>query len=95
MEKRIFAFVQVMLFVVLVLGMGVCGMPNVMAAESETETPRVVEQYGKLPLSFEANQGQTDKVVKFLSRGSGYGLYLTPTETVLTLRSRQTTTMHL
>jgi hypothetical protein len=50
------------------------------------EKPQVVANYGKLPLSFEANQGQTDKSVKFLSRGSGYGLYLTPTETVLTLR---------
>src|SRR6266508_2593838 len=30
--------------------------------------------YGKLPLSFEANQGQSDSQVKFLSRGSGYSL---------------------
>jgi len=32
---------------------------------------RVSESYGKLPLSFEANQGQTDERVKFLSRGPG------------------------
>jgi hypothetical protein len=38
-----------------------------------------------LPLSFERNQGQTDPQVKFLSRGSGYALYLTPTEAVLSL----------
>jgi hypothetical protein len=43
--------------------------------------------YGKLPLSFEVNRGQTDDQVKFLSRGHGYGLYLTATETVLKLRS--------
>jgi hypothetical protein len=43
--------------------------------------------FGKLPLSFEANQGQTDPSVKFISRGSGYSLFLTPTEAVLTLRS--------
>jgi hypothetical protein len=43
--------------------------------------------YGKIPLSFEANQGQTNPRVKFLSRGSGYSLFLTPTEAVLTLRS--------
>ena len=49
---------------------------------------RVVETYGKLPLSFEANQGQTDSQVKFLSRGSGYTLFLTPTEAVLSLPSR-------
>ncbi len=47
---------------------------------------RVVTTYGKLPLAFEANQGQTDSRVKFLSRGSGYTLFLTPTEAVLSLR---------
>lgn len=47
---------------------------------------RLVETYGKLPLSFEANQGQTDGQVKFLSRGRGYGLFLTANEAVLTLR---------
>src|SRR5437016_9265660 len=47
--------------------------------------PQVLAAYGKLPLSFEANQGQTGPQVKFLSRGSGYTLFLTPTEAVLTL----------
>jgi Bacterial Ig-like domain (group 3)/Beta-propeller repeat len=46
---------------------------------------RLSEAYGQLPLSFEANQGQTDAQVNFLSRGSGYGLYLTPTAAVLAL----------
>jgi hypothetical protein len=46
---------------------------------------RVQEGYGRLPLSFEANQGQTDGQVKFLSRGSGYNLFLTSTEAVLAL----------
>jgi len=36
-----------------------------------------------LPLFFEANQGQTDSHVRFLSRSKGYTLLLTPTETVL------------
>ena len=39
--------------------------------------------YGKLPLSFEANQGQTDARVKFLSRGRDRTLFLTSTEAVL------------
>src|SRR5437660_12099220 len=47
--------------------------------------PQVLAAYGKLPLSFEANDGQADPQVKFLSRGSGYTLFLTPTEAVLTL----------
>jgi hypothetical protein len=46
---------------------------------------RVSESYGKLPLYFEANHGQTDKDVRFLSRGSGYSLYLTASEAVLVL----------
>jgi hypothetical protein len=41
--------------------------------------------YAHLPLIFEANQGQTDARVKFLVRGSGYGLFLTGDEAVLTL----------
>jgi hypothetical protein len=39
--------------------------------------------YGKVPLSFEANRGQADPEVRFLARGSGYTLFLTATETVL------------
>ena len=39
--------------------------------------PPLVKAYGKLPLSFEINRGQTDSRVKFLSRGSGYSLFLT------------------
>lgn len=45
------------------------------------------ENYGKLPLSFERNQGQSADAVKFLSRGSGYTLFLTPTEAVFSLRN--------
>jgi Beta-propeller repeat len=46
---------------------------------------RVGEAYGKLPLSFEPNRGQTDRRVKFLSHGSGYTLFLTTNEAVLSL----------
>jgi hypothetical protein len=48
---------------------------------------RLEAAYGKLPLRFEANRGQTDPRVKFLSRGSGYTFFLTPAEAVLVLRS--------
>jgi hypothetical protein len=43
----------------------------------------VGEAYGKLPLRFEANHGQTDSRVKFLTRVDGYNLFLTPAEAVL------------
>src|SRR5215471_14589541 len=58
-------------------------------AASTTASPhaaKVVESYGKLPLAFEANQGQSDSQVRFLSRGGGYSLFLTPTEAVLALQ---------
>ncbi len=44
--------------------------------------------YGKLALSFEANQGQTDSQVRYLARGPGYNLYLTTREAVLVSRTR-------
>ncbi|HUH64147.1 MAG TPA: SBBP repeat-containing protein, partial [Terracidiphilus sp.] len=43
--------------------------------------------YGHIPLSFEANRGQTDSSVQFLSRGQGYTLFLRRGEAVLALRS--------
>lgn len=36
---------------------------------------RIAERFGSLPLSFEANEGQVDRAVKFLSRGAGYDLF--------------------
>jgi Beta-propeller repeat/Divergent InlB B-repeat domain/Domain of unknown function DUF11 len=48
--------------------------------------PRPSGAYGDLPLSFEANRGQADSQVKYLARGRGYTLFLTPKETVLALR---------
>jgi YD repeat-containing protein len=46
----------------------------------------VAEVYGELPLSFEANEGQVDRAVRFLCRGRGHTLFLTPNEAVLSLR---------
>jgi len=42
---------------------------------------------GQLPLIFEPNQGQADGSVKFVSRGSGYSLYLNSTGAVLAMRT--------
>jgi hypothetical protein len=48
-----------------------------------------VQSYGKLPLSFELNRGQTAGPVKFLARGNGYTLFLTNQEAVLSLATSQ------
>src|SRR6266481_3549123 len=57
------------------------------AKPSSESKAHAVDSFGRLPLSFEANQGQTDSRVKFLARGQGYTLFLTQGgEAVLTLR---------
>ncbi|MEW6735833.1 MAG: SBBP repeat-containing protein [Acidobacteriota bacterium] len=48
---------------------------------------QVIKRFNKSPLSFEANQGQANSEVKFVSRGNGYELFLTANETILALRS--------
>ena len=61
--------------------------PAVMTGSTEhTTVPRSSLHMASLPLFFEPNQGQTDSRVKFLARGSGYGLFLTEDEAVLELR---------
>ncbi len=60
----------------------------VLAPVSPSVGPRqVLAAYGHLPLVFEQNQGQSDFRVKFLAWGSGYGLFLTAEEAVLSLRT--------
>jgi len=46
---------------------------------------KVNEAYGRLPLHFQANQGQTASEVKFVSRGTHDTVFLTSTEAVLVL----------
>jgi hypothetical protein len=45
-----------------------------------------VEAYGKLPLSFEENQGQTAQQVRYIAHGPGYELFLAPQEAVISLK---------
>ena len=73
-----------------------------MAADAAKDVTKdkahLVESYGKVPLSFEpnlgqvgqgqVNQGQTDGRVQFLSRGPGYGIFLTPGEAVLAVNGK-------
>lgn len=48
---------------------------------------KVKQQYGRLPMNFEMNQGQADDSVRFLSRGHGYQVFLTDGEAALVLQS--------
>jgi len=55
------------------------------AQNKQVSQARLLSGYGKLPLTFEQNQGQTDARVKFLARGAGYTVFLSDDQTT-TLR---------
>ena len=58
---------------------------SVGSAQSVPPPASAAQAYGKLPLTFEANQGQANDQVKFLSRGSNYSVFLTSQSMVLAL----------
>src|SRR5262252_4760888 len=47
---------------------------------------RLNDAYGKLPLSFEANEGQASDHVKFISHGGGFSLFLSSRDALLLTR---------
>ena len=95
--------------VALTIGSGAVKFPVANAANSQplfaslrpaatapsARVSQVLATYSHLPLMFEPNQGQTDAKVRFLARGSGYGLYLTAQEAVLSLRHPAADSRHL
>ena len=56
------------------------------AARTASLRRQALRNYARLPLSFEPNLGQSAAQVKFLSRGQGYGLFLTADRAVLSIR---------
>ncbi len=52
---------------------------------AQVQTSSSAPAYGKLPLSFEPNHGQTDSSVQFSSRGSGFAVFLEPAAATLVL----------
>src|SRR5215470_15220642 len=68
-------------------------VPAIRALQGAPNTQgKLLDNYGRLPLRFEANEGQTDARVRFLSRMSGFTLFLTGDEAVLAMRGRKTIT---
>src|SRR5207302_4309239 len=68
-----------------------CGTVPASVTPAESDAPRHVwltEAYGKLPLYFETNKGQTDEQVRFLARVSRSTLFLTRSEAVLAFTHR-------
>ena len=67
--------------------------PSIGASQADPKAQaKIFDSYGKLPLRFEANHGQTDLRVKFLSRTGGYTLFLTGDEAVLALSGKKAST---
>jgi hypothetical protein len=54
------------------------------------DTAQIMENYGKVPLAFTLNRGQTDSQVKFTTAGNGCSMFFAPTGTTFLL-SRETT----
>jgi Beta-propeller repeat/Viral BACON domain len=77
-----FRVVSCFLFVALGVAPGHVQRPRLTATSAPS---RLAANYGKLPLRFEANLGQADPRVRFISRGRGYTLFLASNEAVLTL----------
>jgi hypothetical protein len=64
---------------------GVAASSQIESKVADVAKMKIVESYGKTPMGFEENIGQTDERVKFMTRGQGYSLFLTPAEAVLVL----------
>lgn len=52
---------------------------------SSAGRPAAIAGYGKLPLSFQPNRGQSARAVRFLATGPGFGLFLTGHGALLSL----------
>ena len=68
------------------------GKPQGVPAASRSlplSTNRTEAKLMSVPLSFEPNEGHLASTVQFLSRGSGYALFLTPGKVVLNLERQQ------
>ncbi len=64
-----------MLFVLLFMAKGAIAKTG--GAAGDRAKTKAAETYGKLPLSFIQNNGQTDKSVKFYERGAGHATFFT------------------
>jgi hypothetical protein len=60
---------------------------NIAKPTEGQRSAKVVHEYAKLPMGFEPNVGQANDQAKYLARGEGYTVFLTPGEAVLGLRN--------
>src|SRR6185437_13142399 len=63
--------------------------PNIGHSKAVPSRLQILKNYGALPLAFEKNEGQANGRVRFLSRGAGYTLSLSPNEAILSLSEQR------
>ena len=73
------------------VGICLCLSSSTLGSAGSTASPNpsheaAAVRAAKLPISFEANLGQVDAQVRYMARGEGYTLFLTPNAAVLGLR---------
>lgn len=71
-----------------------CFASTLPSSLNKAKNLHINKAFAKSPLRFEKNEGQTDEQVKFLSRGAGYAMYLTPTEAVMVISGETGGTKH-
>src|SRR5574337_1254381 len=91
MKMRGVSVLAVWLFAFLVLGGGVSAVGASPGQPEALAQGPIQAAFLQAPLSFVVNRGQTAAQVKYLSRGLGRTLFLTPSEAVLVLRRDQQT----
>jgi hypothetical protein len=87
MARKLFSRISVSLLTIF-------AVTGAIAADRISPAKPIAADYTKLPLSFEPNQGQTDRQVEFVAHGNGYRLFLSRGKAVLSLQ-HSTTTIHM
>ena len=87
-SPSVVALVVLLMALTMAQGLSI-GLHTPTTAPASTVAPSAGVDFGKLPLSFEANAGQTDTSVKYMTHASGGTMYFTPAEVVLALQSAQ------
>ena len=86
MFRKFQSLISMVTLMSLVISFMVINQETVQAETNNLSEQPTKTDYGKMPLLFEENKGQTDKQAKFVARGSGYTLYLAETEAVFSLK---------
>lgn len=79
-------FTTILTLTSLIISLIIPTQSKIHAETTQPEIKTLQKDYGKTPMLFEQNKGQTDRTVKFISRGKGYMLYLTEKEAVFSLK---------